>query len=420
MPHTGAGRLGGMAQIRLVPMTAEEVAAAKHEIELPPKEQRLFALLDSTDEMFWNGSAETEDEIRGIVWRHQQAGFGRVYWRAFGTFLDNSLDVPAAAARWTEKDDEAFRKKNGTPAGWLKYIDVARRFDPLKVAAEYGREIGCDVHAMVRLTNFNRPPYANFWHEHPEFYTQMLASEKDPKTGERVPTLPYKRVPYSRVMSFAYPEVRTFYVSFFKQLASTGVKGIMIDLLRHPPIAGYEPIVADAFKEKYGKEMEPLDIYHHPEVQEHLSQYLRLFLVELRQAIGPDIELSVRTSGPNGFALRGQEFIEAGLINTIVDGQWYSGNGPRPTIDATVAAVGTRGKAMAAADASDVDPEHNWQARKGRFLSPHALEALAKAYSGRGVSAFGLYESTLHAWNPDARRAIRNAGWNFDPQKQAK
>ena len=30
---------------------------------------------------------------------------------------------------------------------------------------------------------------------------------------------------------------------------------------------------------------------------------------------------------------------EAGLINTIVDGHWYSGNGPRSTIDATVAAT---------------------------------------------------------------------------------
>jgi len=96
---------------------------------------------------------------------------------------------------------------------------------------------------MVRFTNFNRAPYANFWHEHPEFYAQMLASTQDPKTGVRTPIEPHKRQPYSRVMSFAYPEVRTFYVSFFKQLASTGTKGIMIDMLRHPPIAGYEPIV---------------------------------------------------------------------------------------------------------------------------------------------------------------------------------
>jgi hypothetical protein len=244
----------------------------------------------------------------------------------------------------------------------------------------------------------------------------MLASEKDPKTGARIPTLPYKRVPYSRILSFAYPEVRTFYVSFFKQIASTGTKGIMIDLLRHPPIAGYEPIVTEAFKKKYGKDMEPLDIYKDPEVQEHLSGYFRLFLEELRKAIGNDIEISVRCSGPNNFALRGKEWIDAGLINTIVDGHWYSGNGPRPTIDATVQAVGAKGKALAAAEMSDVDPNDKWRAHKG-VLSPAAIEALAAAYSGRGVAAFGLYESTVHTWSPDARRAIRAAGWNYNPQK---
>jgi hypothetical protein len=417
MPHAGAGWMGGVTHLRFVPMTEQEVAAAKQEIELPPVERRLFAMFDSTDEMFWNGSVENEDDIRAIVYRHHEAGFGRVYWRAFGTFLDTSLSVPEAAARWTESDDAAWMKKQDAKAGWLKYINMTRRFDPLKVAVDYGREIGSDVHAMVRFTNFNRPPYANFWHEHPEFYSQMLAYEKDPKTGERVTIKPYKRVAYPRVMSFAYPEVRTFYVSFFKQLASTGTKGIMIDLLRHPPIAGYEPIVSDAFKKKYGKDMETLDVYNDPLVQEHLSEYFRLFLVEMRQAIGNDIEISVRCSGPNNFALRGKEWIDAGLINTIVDGHWYSGNGPRPTMDATVAAVGTRGKAMAAAEVSDVDPKANWKVSKSTLLSPDSIKALAKAYSGRGVTSFGLYESTLHLWSPDARRAIREAGWNYEPSK---
>jgi hypothetical protein len=152
-------------------------------------------------------------------------------------------------------------------------------------------------------------------------------------------------------------------------------------------------------------------------VQEHLAEYFRLFLVELRRAIGDEIEISVRCSGPNNYALRGKEWIEAGLIDTIVDGHWYSGNGPRPTIDATVAAVGTRGKALAAAEITDVDPEKNWQPKKNS-LSPASILALSKAYSGRGVARFGLYESTFHVWYPDARRAIRAAGWEYEPEKK--
>ncbi len=415
-PHPGLGWLGGISHLRLVPMSEQDVAAAKHEIELPPKNQRLFGMLDTTDEIFWWSTVETPNDIRAVVYRHQQTGFGRIYWRCFGTHLDNSWDVPEAAPRWSDADEQRWCKAQNCQAGWMPYINLARRFDPLRAAVDYGRKIDVDVHAWVRLTNFNREPRANFWHDHPEFHAQMLVTESDPKTGRRTPVKPYKLTRYPRVMSFAYPEVRSFYVKFFKQIASTGTPGIMIDLLRHPPIAGYEPIVTEAFEKKYGKDMRERDVYHDPLVQEHLSQYLRLFLVELRKEIGPDIEISVRCSGPNKYALRGADWIKAGLIDTIVDGNWYSGNGPRGSIGATVAAAGTRGTALAVAEVSDVDPANKWSRREG-YLSSEAIRALARDYSGRGVAAFGLYESTIFTWDPAARRTIRAAGWKYNPRE---
>ena len=69
MAHKGAGWMGGISHLRLVPMSEQEVAAAKHEIELPPMDQRLFAMLDVTDEIFWNGTAETEEDIHAMIWR---------------------------------------------------------------------------------------------------------------------------------------------------------------------------------------------------------------------------------------------------------------------------------------------------------------------------------------------------------------
>ena len=113
----------------------------------------------------------------------------------------------------------------------------------------------------------------------------------------------------------------------------------------------------------------------------------------------------------------GKEWIAEGLINTIIDGNWYSGYGPRGTIDATVKACGERGKAFAIAEPADVDPNKNWVRREGD-LSPESLLALGKHYSGRGVARFGVYESTVFTWYPDVRRAVRQAGWEFDPSKQ--
>jgi hypothetical protein len=417
MPHAGSGCLGGISYIKLVPMTAAEVAAARHEIELPPASQRLFGMLDTTDEILWWGTVETENDIRAIVYRHRESGFGRIYWRAFGSHLDSSAEVPEANARWTDADEQGWIKAQHTKTGWRPYLDLPKKFDPLKVAVDYGKTNDCEVHAWVRMTNFNRAPYANFWHDHPEFSMQMIAHKIDPRTGKFMPIKPYVRSPYRRVLSFAYPEVRAFYVKFFKQLASTGTKGILIDLLRHPPIVGYEPIVSEAFRKKYGKDMEELDVYHDPLVQEFISEYLRLFLVELRKEIGIDIEIAVRSSGPSKYALRGKEWIEAGLINTIIDGNWYSGNGPRPTIDETIKATGARGHAFAIAETFDVDPKKSWQRRAGD-LSPEAILALASHYSEKGVERFGIYESTVFTWQPEARRAIRQAGWNYQPKKR--
>ena len=108
MPHPGYGWIGGITHLRLVPMTAAEVADAKKEIELPPAERRLFGMLDYTDEVFWWGTLEGPDDVRAIVYRHKQAGFGRIYWRAYGSHLDHSIKVPEAAPRWTDADEQAL------------------------------------------------------------------------------------------------------------------------------------------------------------------------------------------------------------------------------------------------------------------------------------------------------------------------
>lgn len=412
MQHPGRFCFAGITHVRLVPMSKKEVEDAKKEIELPPKNQRLFGMLDYTDEAFWWGTVEKADDIRAIVYRHREAGFGRIYWRAYGSCSDHTLNVPEAAPRWTEKDEERWCKAQKCQVGWMPYNNLPKKFDPLKVAVEYGAKNDIEVHGWVRFTNHNREPYSNFWWDNRDKVAQLVTQKRDPKTGKIETITPYKYSPYPRVLSLAYPEVRAYYVKFFKAMADTGTKGILIDLLRHPPIAGYEPIVSDAFKKKYGKDMQTLDLYHDPLVQEHLASYFRLFLVDLRKAVGKDLEISVRSSGPDKYALRGKEWIEEGLINTIIDGHWYSGAAPRPTIAATVAAVGKKGKAYAIVDPLDVDPKKGFARRPG-YLSAEAIDAFAKEYSGKKLAGWGLYESTLFVYAPELRRAVRAAGWGF-------
>ncbi len=78
MQHPGHFCFVGITHVRLVPMSQKEVEDAKKEIDLPPKSQRLFGMLDYTDEVFWWGTVEKEDDIRAIVYRHRESGFGRI------------------------------------------------------------------------------------------------------------------------------------------------------------------------------------------------------------------------------------------------------------------------------------------------------------------------------------------------------
>ena len=414
-PHPGFGFLAGVDHIKLVPMSKAEVAAAEQELKLPPLRQRLVALLDYTTEVFWEGTARTKDDIRAIVYRHQQAGFGQVYWRCYGTFLDHSSAVPEAAARWTEADEKRWARNQKSQAAWQPYIDLAKHFDPLKVAVEYGRRNGIEVHAMVRFMNYNREPYSNFWHDNKQFYClyHVKADERRSEILDR----PRKLYRYPRVLSLAYPEVRAYYIKFFKQIASTGTPGILIDLLRWPPIAGYDPIVLESFRKKYGEDMRRRHITRDRLVHEHLSQYLRQFLVELRKEIGDEITISIRCDGPDKFGFKGRAWIREGLINNIFN-SGSGGSTPRSSIGASLAAAGDRGRVFSVAGANaDVNPLKVTQARKG-YLSSEGLKALVRHYSGRGISGVGIYESSISVRFPEIRRAIRAAGWTYAPDKK--
>ena len=187
----GLGLAAGIDYIRLEPMTSGEAAvAARAERNRPPADKRLFAMLDYVVEVQLMGTFETQDDIRAIVYRHKEAGFGRVYWRCYGSSLDNSQRLPEAAPRWTDADEAAYRARYQVGAGWMPYIEATRRFDPLRVAVEYGRELGVEIHGWVRMTNHReRPPRSNFWHDHPEYRLVM----KDGSRLERVLASPIPR-----------------------------------------------------------------------------------------------------------------------------------------------------------------------------------------------------------------------------------
>jgi hypothetical protein len=397
----GLGIAAGIDYIRLEPLTASEgAAAARAARNPPPPAKRLFAMLDYVVEVQLMGTFETPEDIRAIVYRHKEGGFGRIYWRCYGSSLDNSQRVPEAAPRWTDADEAAYRARYRVGAGWLPYIEATKRFDPLAVAAEYGRRIGVEVHGWVRMTNHReRPPRSNFWHDHPEYRLVK-------KDGSRL----------ERVLSFAHPEVRRYYLAIMKDIAGTGVGGILLDWLRHPPAVGYEPEVQESFRKRYGADMAALP-ESDPRIGAHHSEYVKLFLRDLRAAL-PGIEISARIRNMNEFGLDASAWVREGLVDTIVEGNWYTPNRPRDVEKGVLSVTGgTPVRAYVVAETSD----WNTPVATRRWFSAEEILEHARVYRSKGIGRFGLYESTIFLWYPELRRAIWEAdGIMAEPRKAAR
>jgi hypothetical protein len=349
----------------------------------------MFALMDYVVEVQLLGTFESADDIRAVVYRHKEGGFGRIYWRCYGSSSDNSPRFRDARPRWSDQDEAAYREKYRVPVGWMPYIRATERFDPLRVAHEYGRRIGVEVHAWVRMTNHReRPPKSNFWHEHPEY--QLVQRD-----GTRLP----------RALSFAHPEVRRYYLELMKDIARTGVRGILLDWLRHPPAVGYEEEVQKSFKAAHGADMKSVP-ESDPRISAHHSRYILLFLRDLRRSV-PGLELTARIRNMNEFGLDAAAWIREGLVDSIMEGNWYSGNEPRDVergVLSITRGTGVKGYVIAESD--------DWliPAETRPLLSAEQIVSYARGYRRTGIDRFGLYESTIFLWYPHVRRAIWEAG----------
>lgn len=419
-PVPGPGRFpdrcwfGGISHLVFTPLTPAEIEAAKFDVALPPPDKRLFGIYDSTTEFNNWSKISGPDDVRASIYRHARAGFGRVYFRAWGSACDTSCAVPDAAPHWTEQDEKKFMEEFKCTGGWQYYIDLIRKHDFMKIAAEEGKARGLDVHAYIRLTNLNRAPYCEFWHKHPELRGSWPVLDK--QTGKLI-----RMTPNSNLLSFAYPEVRTFYVQMCKQIVDAGARGLLLDLLRHPPICNFEAPVTDRLKERHGLDVWSLiktkaDVRHFlsrdPRGQAIQREFFEAFLKELRQAVGPTVEISVRSRNADGFALDGEKFVKAGLVDTILDSSYGAGVAlPRPEIEKTLAAVGNKGRAFAVTEPFNVDPT-TWTKKPGGLDAPGLL-ALAKLYHEKKVHGFGVYESASFIFDPDRCRAVRQASREF-------
>jgi len=243
----------------------------------------------------------------------------------------------------------------------------------------------------------------------------MLAAKKDPATGKAHRIVPYKRVPYRRVLSLAYPEVAgVFTSSSSRQIAATARAASSSTCCAILPSPVSSRIVTYAFRKKYAKHENPR-LLSRPARPEHLSQYLKLFLVELRREVGNDMDIRFRLLRTRAdYALRGRNGCR-GAPDTIKRRNWYSGNAPVRPSTATVDAAGSVAMPWPSPIEATSDRKKAGAPYPALFSAERQHACPTYSAEGRTLSD---YETTLFTWQPEMRQPFGLAGLDFLSQEK--
>ena len=199
---------------------------------LPAAEKELCAICDFADAPDDYRPMEqcAAEEVRV----HAEAGFTTIFWKAY-----------AVRAEFHSKACE-LRAAKYTPTLRVSIGTLLEKYDTLAAAVEEAKACGVTLLGWMRINNetaikpnsewekFN--PTTPFHLAHPEM-------RKRYKNGELTPRL-----------SFAFPEVREYLCAIGREILDRGTDGLIIDVLRHPPLVQYDKLLVDAFIEKTGED----------------------------------------------------------------------------------------------------------------------------------------------------------------------
>ncbi len=354
----------GLIAVKLVPAASGAPS---------PSSRRLIGILDFADDV--DLCHPRTLAARAAVGRHADLGFDTIMWKA-----SNGSTCEYRTAIGQQRED-------ATPIAQLM-----REFDPLRQAADEARRLGVQLYAWSRLMrdpNFKTgqaPPTA-FHAAHPH----MMQLHRDGRESWQ--------------LSFAFAEVRHYLVSVMDEMASFGVHGLFIDLLRHPPVVRFDQPLVDAYREQHGIDPRTLP----GDGTEHwlrfrcqpFTQFLRELRLALDQRPGRRFPLTVRVMDQPWRNLQAGCDVDAWIEQRLVDGIIVAPHLPlgdnyperldlRPFVAPALGQVSVFGQV--------------W-----RQSSSMLAEALAADLYAQGAAGVALYESNLAV----TRSSLRTRCWRL-------
>lgn len=293
--------------VRFVPMTDAQFAAYERRRTAPHAKDVVG--INDVNVWMWDFTSRTEWDFKDIVGQHKFAGFNRLYWMANAGALFYHSEIGTRYRR----DKRDFTPRSGY---------MIENFRPLEAGVKYAHEQGLEILGWYRLNNNFASPSSlaelgdglnsEFFMQHPEYRC----------------VYPNGSVDHSRY-SFAYPQVRAYVRAICVEMVHKGVDGLLLDLLRHPPLARYEPPLIEGYQALYGidpREIKPADRDEYSRwIKYRAANCFTLFVRELRDdlaAIGKPVPIGIRCAlaepGKNiDWCMDVEALVKEGLIGEL-------------------------------------------------------------------------------------------------------
>jgi len=292
--------------VRFARLTAEAFAESERK-RLAPHEKDVVGINDDNVWM-WLYTSRTEWDFKDCVGQHKFAGYNRIYWMANAGAL-------------------FYRTKVGTPYGGdareftRRSAYMVKHFKPLESAVRYSHQMGLEIYGWYRLNNnFARASTlkelgpglcSEFFLNHPELRCRDARGKRDDTR-----------------YSFVFPEVRAYVIAICREMVEKGVDGLLLDLLRHPPLLKYEEPLIEGYRSRYGtdpRKIAPGDGKEWPRWTKYRASFFTKFIVELRAElakIGRPVPIGVRVgllplSRNREWGMDVEEFVKQGLVQEI-------------------------------------------------------------------------------------------------------
>lgn len=213
---------------------------------------------------------DTARDLYRWLYPFRDSDFFRVLWGVYGggpLTLRPDSPFPDLDARLEE--DGLYSVGDAVFARSLRRLRAAG-VDPLAVVREATREYGLDLHYYFRMSAFYGPfPHLNwntrFFREHPEWHCRD-------EHGNAV-----------QLLSYAFPEVQDYVLSFFEELLEYDPDGICLAFNRGLPLMICEAPVIEAFRQRHGRAPRLPEEVNAPELDRVRHELLAGFVERVRQ-----------------------------------------------------------------------------------------------------------------------------------------